>query len=714
MARPKEKIPSSKTKTFLERCQHEKDNLKQSVIKQLQKDLGSLLHNEEHSDLMIRAEGKEVKVHKFILKSRCPAVFDRFLELSTGEDSDVLVMPSWVTYKTVLFIVRKLYFVETEPLDETVDKQDEILMDYLKSLLFQHQNVASNGCEKSNNQHQITIEAENGENDISNNQCENHADIADSNLCQKETTSLIKKEGEPSHGGASEEDLTINSLNNVNNLEEIHNDSQIGNVCMNSEEINYLQSSFSDMVMLSYGSTLPYETCNRVGEDLLRGYQQEIQTDCQITVSGDHFKVHKVSPSVVKQILMYLYGGVVDLINSCAVKELIMTADMYCLEGIKAVVVSYLKTDYCHMFHEMCAYCEELLPEALTIAVAYRMDQLRDDCVNWINRNKLKMWRSYSLNEQPEEVLNVCYQTAVEKMNEETVLDILLNFKNMNQNDHRLRLNDSAIEFIRRNFVHVLRSSAFYDMNRGHGYKIILLKDMFEDVIKSLPINKACEAYHSLLLNCIKIKEDERRGCGVRFRYKQESYGFDTIREVQMWVNREKHDEFTSPRAQAGATEKSIQTSTEKEEENSASPFGVRSRLPAMSVNLDSDMNRSLIDLTPSGEVQMRVNREKHDEFTSPRAQAGATENSIQTSTESIDFISKIRKQLRLTEGTGSCKTFWFQFELISTANKWDNGMKAYELATSLRQLAQGIVTDIEPAKRLNYDYLVSALTSRF
>ncbi|CAG2208389.1 unnamed protein product [Mytilus edulis] len=176
------------------------------------------------------------------------------------------------------------------------------------------------------------------------------------------------------------------------------------------------------------------------------------------------------------------------------------------------------------------------------------------------------------------------------------------------------------------------------------------------------------------------------------------------------------------------------------EEENSASPFGVRSRLPAMSVNLDSDMNRSLIDLTPSGEVQMRVNREKHDEFTSPRAQAGATEKSMQTSTENIDvpklkqelneirrgkhvngfirrrvsqitgilwrgdsfvFISKIRKQLRLTEQ-------------VVGKNKWDNGMKAYELATSLRGVAQGIVTDIEPAKRLNYDYLVSALTSRF
>ncbi|CAC5424134.1 BTBD8 [Mytilus coruscus] len=552
MARPKEKISSSKTKSFLERCQYEKDNLKQSVIKQLQKDLGSLLHNEEHSDLLIRAEGKEIKVHKFILKSRCPAVFDRFLELSMGEDLDVLVMPSWVTYKTVLFIVRKLYFVETEPLDETIDKQDEILMDYLKSLLFQHQNVASNGCEKINNQHQFTIESENCENNITNNGCENHADTADSNLCQKETTSKIKEQGEPTLGEASEEDLTIHSLNNVKNLEGIHNDSKIENGCVKSGEINDTQSSFSDMIKLSYGLTLPYETCNRVGEDLLRGYLQEIHTDCQVIVSGDHFKVHKcilssrssyfaamlggswretesdinlqgVSPGVVEQLLLYLYGGVVDLMESCAVEEFIMTADMYGLEGIKAVVVSYLKRDYCHMFHKLCAGCEELLPEALTIAVAFRMDPLKDRCVEWINRNILKMWRSKSLAKQPQEVLDVCYEKAVDEMNKETVFEILLNCQNLNHNVPRLRwsepllclitkLNDSAIEFISFNFVQVLKSSAFYKLDKGRGYKISLLKDIFEVVIKSLPINKACEAYHSLLLNCIQIKEDEEEG----------------------------------------------------------------------------------------------------------------------------------------------------------------------------------------------------------
>ena len=35
-------------------------------------------------------------------------------------------------------------------------------------------------------------------------------------------------------------------------------------------------------------------------------------------------------------------------------------------------------------------------------------------------------------------------------------------------------------------------------------------------------------------------------------------------------------------------------------------------------------------------------------------------------------------------------------------------------MATSLKGVAQGVVTDLEPDKRLNYQYLVGALTSRF
>jgi hypothetical protein len=51
-------------------------------------------------------------------------------------------------------------------------------------------------------------------------------------------------------------------------------------------------------------------------------------------------------------------------------------------------------------------------------------------------------------------------------------------------------------------------------------------------------------------------------------------------------------------------------------------------------------------------------------------------------------------------DGNGSWQDFLVQFEMISSVNRWDNDMKAYELATSLRGIAQGIVTDIEPVSQ--------------
>ncbi|VDI36029.1 Hypothetical predicted protein [Mytilus galloprovincialis] len=51
---------------------------------------------------------------------------------------------------------------------------------------------------------------------------------------------------------------------------------------------------------------------------------------------------------------------------------------------------------------------------------------------------------------------------------------------------------------------------------------------------------------------------------------------------------------------------------------------------------------------------------------------------------------------------------------MIALKNNWSESTKAYELATSLKGDARGIVTDLEPEMRLDYKYLVAELTSRF
>ena len=65
-------------------------------------------------------------------------------------------------------------------------------------------------------------------------------------------------------------------------------------------------------------------------------------------------------------------------------------------------------------------------------------------------------------------------------------------------------------------------------------------------------------------------------------------------------------------------------------------------------------------------------------------------------------------------EGTSSFQDYLVQFEMTSELNRWDDTVKAMELATSLRGAAQSILSDLRPEQRRSYDHLVSVLTARF
>ena len=89
--------------------------------------------------------------------------------------------------------------------------------------------------------------------------------------------------------------------------------------------------------------------------------------------------------------------------------------------------------------------------------------------------------------------------------------------------------------------------------------------------------------------------------------------------------------------------------------------------------------------------------------------------SAIQQNTNNLQTNTQIKPKKPPTyDGTTGWQDFLVQFEMIAEINRWDNYTMAYELATSLRGVAQEIVTEMEPARRLNYRYLVSTLTSRF
>lgn len=64
----------------------------------------------------------------------------------------------------------------------------------------------------------------------------------------------------------------------------------------------------------------------------------------------------RIDGQILKQTLLYLYGGVVEVDPSCALGGLVMMADMYGMEGLKEVVAYNLNVQYCHFFHRVTEF----------------------------------------------------------------------------------------------------------------------------------------------------------------------------------------------------------------------------------------------------------------------------------------------------------------------------------------------------------------------
>ena len=78
------------------------------------------------------------------------------------------------------------------------------------------------------------------------------------------------------------------------------------------------------------------------------------------------------------------------------------------------------------------------------------------------------------------------------------------------------------------------------------------------------------------------------------------------------------------------------------------------------------------------------------------------------------DATSGKNKKPATYDGSSNWQDYLVHFDMISQLNNWGETTKALELATSLRGVAQGVLSDMRPELRYSYQDLVSALTTRF
>lgn len=131
---------------------------------------------------------------------------------------------------------------------------------------------------------------------------------------------------------------------------------------------------------------------------------------------------------------------------------------------------------------------------------------------------------------------------------------------------------------------------------------------------------------------------------------------------------------------------------------------------------VQNDRNWCVGTMAPSDRTNTNVGNELNNivnsNSTIPRLNSVTSSQPIPNLLGSNSYIKP--KKTPNFDGTTSWQDFLVKFEMVSAVNKWDDVTKAIELATNLNGVAQGVITDIEPAKRFDYNYLVSALTARF
>ncbi|BFZ05661.1 hypothetical protein BsWGS_08700 [Bradybaena similaris] len=303
------------------------------------------------------------------------------------------------------------------------------------------------------------------------------------------------------------------------------------------------KASLFDLVA-SDSASEQYKACSPLGKDLLSMYLHKDNCDCCLSVDGVHFMAHKcvlsarceyflamfggqwsesqmatvnleaVSPQAVKQLLLFLYGGVINLCVPSNLKELFIIADMYGVLTFRTVLTFYVKKDLCHFFHKPCPACVTTTSEALMLCHIFHLEDLQTRCLRWMAKYFTKIWPTKAFSSLEDSIHQLCFESILSEMTASNVLDIIIECNKLVSSLPRIkwtetvlylvtRLMDAAIEYTSSHFVDVLKTKEFLLWAQVASWKAAVLEEIFYSVINSLPVDTACLVFQTL----IKLQE---------------------------------------------------------------------------------------------------------------------------------------------------------------------------------------------------------------
>ncbi|KZC12106.1 BTB/POZ domain-containing protein 8 [Dufourea novaeangliae] len=289
---------------------------------------------------------------------------------------------------------------------------------------------------------------------------------------------------------------------------------------------------------------------NRLGEDLLRMFLEEINPDVTIDVAGRRIRAHKCilssrcqyfaailsggwiesagnvislqgySYDAVHFALCHIYSGESNIPDSISIVELATLADMLCLEGLKEVIGYTLKVKYCHLFHKPCQICAVGVLECMPLAAAYGLDEVYRKSLRWVTRHFVRIWPCKAFATLPRELMEKCYHQHIVHMSTDNVLQtmmdcdkLLATLPNVRWTEPVFRmvsnLLETSVKFLSDNFSGVLGNENFQSLGRELTWNISRLEDNFLAAAEHLPPEQACRSYSKLHKMLTSVQLDE-------------------------------------------------------------------------------------------------------------------------------------------------------------------------------------------------------------
>uniref|UniRef100_A0AC35TSD2 BTB domain-containing protein n=1 Tax=Rhabditophanes sp. KR3021 TaxID=114890 RepID=A0AC35TSD2_9BILA len=312
-----------------------------------------------------------------------------------------------------------------------------------------------------------------------------------------------------------------------------------------------------DLTPFGESSTMPQydqNTACKLAQDLLEMYLNQEDTDVTVKTSSGDLKAHKCILSVtcnffkralkkgktieltifsktsVNFLLSFLYGGLTTIPEEVDVWELIGLATHLDVPELGNVVSLHLKAYRCHYFHRPCSSCVSAIFDALPqFAEIKCLNSLYEEAMEWQSKHFGRIWKGRVFLYLNERCQRECLEYLIQKIDSESVIDVLLSCEKLQISLPRSKLPHAAesvkllvnelieycVEFVGTSFDLILESTSFINHGKGLALNLSLLEDLLPNLIHSLTSETAIRGYKvlsKLLVDIENQPKTEQRG----------------------------------------------------------------------------------------------------------------------------------------------------------------------------------------------------------